>query len=86
MITVLQTMAQGMRVEDLLRYDSTRGLSVSKNGDVYIADYTARLIERISAATGLMSYVAGALTGTPGERTLQQEVTRVMVDRRRQRK
>ncbi len=45
---------------------SSRGLSVSKNGDVYIAGYTARLVQRISAATGVMSYVAGALTGTPG--------------------
>src|ERR1700733_832926 len=45
---------------------SSRGLSVSKNGDVYIAGYTARLIQKISAATGVMSYVAGALTGAPG--------------------
>jgi hypothetical protein len=45
---------------------SSRGLSVSKNGDVYIAGYTARLVQKISAATGVMSYVAGALTGTPG--------------------
>ncbi len=47
---------------------SNRGLSVSKNGDVYIAGYTARLVQKISAATGVMSYVAGALTGTPGSK------------------
>ncbi len=45
---------------------TTRGLSVSKNGDVYLADYTGKLVHKISAATGLMSLVAGALTGTPG--------------------
>ena len=47
---------------------TTRGLNVAKNGDVYIADYSGRLIHRISAATGIMSIIAGALTGTAGSK------------------
>ena len=45
---------------------AVRGLSVSKNGDVYLAHYSAKIINKISASTGLMTLVAGALTGTPG--------------------
>ena len=45
---------------------TTRGLAVMKNGDIYTADFSGRLIHKISAATGIMSIVAGALTGTPG--------------------
>ncbi|HEX3969043.1 MAG TPA: Ig-like domain repeat protein [Edaphobacter sp.] len=45
---------------------TARGLGVVKNGDVYLAHYTARLINKISASTGIMTIVAGALTGTPG--------------------
>jgi len=41
-----------------------RGLGVSPNGDVYLADYTGYYIHKISAATGLMSVVAG--TGASG--------------------
>lgn len=47
---------------------TTRGLSVAKNGDVYVADFSGRLIHKISAATGIMSIVAGALTGTAGNK------------------
>jgi len=46
--------------------ETTRGLGVLKNGDVYLAQYSAKLINKISASTGLMTLVAGALTGTPG--------------------
>jgi sugar lactone lactonase YvrE len=45
-----------------------RGIGVLKNGDVYLAGYTARLINKISASTGIMTIVAGALTGTPGSK------------------
>jgi sugar lactone lactonase YvrE len=45
---------------------TVRGMSVSKNGDVYLAHYSAKIINKISASTGLMSLAAGALTGTPG--------------------
>lgn len=43
-----------------------RGIAVAKNGDVYIADYSGNLVHRISAATGVMSIVAGYLNGTAG--------------------
>jgi hypothetical protein len=45
---------------------TTRGLGVSKNGDVYLAHYSAKIINKISASTGIMTLIAGALTGTPG--------------------
>ena len=45
---------------------TARGLSVMKNGDVYLAHYSAKIINKISASTGIMTIVAGALTGTPG--------------------
>jgi hypothetical protein len=45
---------------------TARGLAVVKNGDVYLAHYSAKIINRISASTGVMTLVAGALTGTPG--------------------
>jgi sugar lactone lactonase YvrE len=44
-----------------------RGLAVAKNGDVYFADYTGNLIHKISASTGLMTIVAGYLSGTAGK-------------------
>jgi sugar lactone lactonase YvrE len=44
-----------------------RGLSVAKNGDVYFADYTGNLIHKVSASTGLMTIVAGYLSGTAGK-------------------
>jgi sugar lactone lactonase YvrE len=44
-----------------------RGLTVAKNGDVYFADYTGNLIHKISASTGLMTIVAGFLSGTAGK-------------------
>lgn len=45
---------------------TARGLGVLKNGDVYLAHYSAKIINKISASTGIMTIVAGALTGTPG--------------------
>ena len=44
-----------------------RGLSVAKNGDVYFADYSGNLIHKISASTGMMTIVAGYLSGTAGK-------------------
>ena len=41
-----------------------RGLAVAANGDVYIADYTGDYDHKISAATGVMTIVAGTGTGT----------------------
>jgi len=42
-----------------------RGLATSPNGDVFIADYSGFYIHKISAATGVMSIVAGTgVTGT----------------------
>ncbi len=38
-----------------------RGLGINKNGDVFIADYTNSVAHKISAATGVMSMVAGSL-------------------------
>src|SRR5271154_5596430 len=45
---------------------TARGLAVLKNGDVYLAHYSAKIVNKISASTGLMTLVAGALTGTAG--------------------
>jgi sugar lactone lactonase YvrE len=44
-----------------------RGIGVSKNGDVYFADYNGNLDHKISAATGVMTIVAGFLSGTAGK-------------------
>jgi streptogramin lyase len=43
--------------------ETARGMAVSKNGDVYLAHYTASLVHKFSASSGLMTLVAGALTG-----------------------
>lgn len=40
---------------------TSRGIAVGKNGDVYIADYTNSLVHKVSASTGFMTLVAGAL-------------------------
>jgi len=40
------------------------GLGVAKNGDVDIAHYSSNLAQRISAATGMMTRLAGVLNGT----------------------
>ena len=45
---------------------TARGLGVLRNGDVYLAHYSAKIINKISASTGLMTLIAGALTGTAG--------------------
>ena len=41
-----------------------RGLGINKNGDVFIADYTNSVAHKISAATGIMSVVAGSLASS----------------------
>ncbi|WP_089407280.1 Ig-like domain repeat protein [Granulicella rosea] len=41
-----------------------RGISVTKNGDVYFADYSGNLIHKISASTGIMSILVGVVSGT----------------------
>ncbi len=38
-----------------------RGLGVATNGDLYIADYGASVLHKISRATGIMTIAAGAL-------------------------
>lgn len=40
-----------------------RGLTVAKNGDVYLAGYNEQVIHRVSLATGNLTLVAGLLTG-----------------------
>ncbi len=42
----------------------SRGIGVTKNGDVYIADYSGNIIHKISASTGIMSIVVGVVSGT----------------------
>jgi hypothetical protein len=41
-----------------------RGLGIDKQGNVYIADYTNSVAHKISAATGLMTMVAGSLASS----------------------
>ena len=41
-----------------------RGIAVTRNGDVYFADYASYTIQKISAGTGIMSVVAGNLAST----------------------
>ncbi len=41
-----------------------RGLAVDKAGNVYIAGYSDNSIHRVDAVTGIMTLVAGALSGT----------------------
>jgi len=43
---------------------SPRGVAVDKAGNVYIAGYSDELIHRVDAVTGLMTLVAGQLTGS----------------------
>ena len=38
-----------------------RGIAVTRNGDVYFADYASYTIQKISASNGIMSVVAGSL-------------------------
>ena len=38
-----------------------RGMAVTRNGDVYFADYSSYTIQKISASTGILSVVAGSL-------------------------
>jgi hypothetical protein len=50
---------------------SPRGVAVAPNGDIYIAGYGEYLIHKVSAATGVMSIVAGYIncTGTGNKYT-----------------
>ena len=41
---------------------TSRGIAVASNGDVYIADYTNNAVHVISASTGKMGLVAGAIS------------------------
>ncbi len=43
-----------------------RGVAVDKAGNVYIAGYSDELVHRIDAVTGIMTLVAGELTGVSG--------------------
>ncbi len=42
---------------------ASRGIAVGKNGDVYIADYSNSVVQKVSASTGYMTLVAGFLSG-----------------------
>lgn len=43
-----------------------RGLAVDKAGNLYIAGYSDELIHKVDAVTGIMTQVAGELTGVTG--------------------
>lgn len=43
-----------------------RGIAVDKAGNLYIAGYSDELIHRVDAVTGIMTQVAGELTGVSG--------------------
>jgi hypothetical protein len=45
-------------------FNKPRGVYVAPNGDIYIAGYGDYLIHKVSAATGVMSIVAGYITCT----------------------
>jgi len=45
-------------------FSTLRGLGVGKNGDVFIADYSNSVVHKISAATGIMTVVAGSLASS----------------------
>ena len=53
-----------------------RGLGIAKNGDLYMASYSDNLIHKVTAATGMMSYAAGYISGggTPGTSTAKSNV------------
>jgi sugar lactone lactonase YvrE len=50
-------------------FNKPRGVSVAPNGDIYIAGYGDYMIHKISAATGVMSIVAGYVTCTASKYT-----------------
>ncbi|MGD0796876.1 MAG: Ig-like domain repeat protein [Acidobacteriaceae bacterium] len=50
-------------------FNKPRGVSVAPNGDIYIAGYGDYMIHKISAATGVMSVVAGYVTCTASKYT-----------------
>jgi hypothetical protein len=43
-------------------FSKPRGVAVAPNGDIYIAGFSDNLVHKISAATGVMSLVAGYIT------------------------
>lgn len=45
-------------------FGKARGLGINKNGDVFLADYGANVAHRVSAATGILSMVAGSLASS----------------------
>ena len=42
---------------------ASRGITVGRNGDVYIADYSNSVVHKVSASTGMMTLVAGFVSG-----------------------
>lgn len=50
-----------------------RGVAVDKAGNIYIADYDAYLVHMVNAQTGIMTLVAGDLTGVSGTCTQAYE-------------
>ena len=50
-------------------FNKPRGVSVAPNGDIYIAGYGDYMIHKISAATGVMSIVAGYVSCTGSKYT-----------------
>ena len=50
-------------------FNKPRGVYVAPNGDVYIAGYGDYLVHKITAATGVMSIVAGYITCTASKYT-----------------
>ena len=50
-------------------FNKPRGVFVAPNGDIYIAGYGDYLIHKVSAATGVMSIVAGYVTCTASKYT-----------------
>jgi len=41
-----------------------RGIGITKNGDVFVADYSNSVAHKVAAATGLMTMVAGSLASS----------------------
>ena len=50
-------------------FNKPRGVYVAPNGDIYIAGYGDYMVQKVSAATGVMSVVAGFITCTGSKYT-----------------
>jgi hypothetical protein len=50
-------------------FNKPRGVYVAPNGDIYIAGYGDYMVHKVSAATGVMSVVAGFITCTGSKYT-----------------